>query len=209
MATRTQTVVFTDLTGYTNTVSRSDREALRELIASHEQLVAPVIERFGGRIVKNLGDSYMALFDFLPLEEWDSKEANLDSWKRYQELSIRQSKLPAPTPYLMMVNRHHCPPDMDKIHELYDEDAYERVRSWLQSADEAARAVRAGRTPAAVHVGRLIVAALRTGGCGTAQRGRTAAPSRAGITRSAPAGETRSRSCTHNLMDIAELAKPV
>ncbi|MEC7946148.1 MAG: adenylate/guanylate cyclase domain-containing protein, partial [Myxococcota bacterium] len=51
------------LTGYTNTVSRSDREALRELIASHEMLVAPVVERFGGRIVKNLGDSYMALFD--------------------------------------------------------------------------------------------------------------------------------------------------
>ena len=47
-------VVFTDLTGYTNTVSRSDREALRELIASHEMLVAPVVERFGGRIVKNL-----------------------------------------------------------------------------------------------------------------------------------------------------------
>jgi len=63
LPTRTQTVVFTDLTGYTNTVSRSDREALRELIASHEMLVAPVLERYGGRIVKNLGDSYMALFD--------------------------------------------------------------------------------------------------------------------------------------------------
>ena len=63
LPTRTHTVVFTDLTGYTNTVSRSDREALRELIASHEMLVAPVVERFGGRIVKNLGDSYMALFD--------------------------------------------------------------------------------------------------------------------------------------------------
>lgn len=63
LPTRTHTVVFTDLTGYTNTVSRSDREALRELIASHEMLVAPVLERYGGRIVKNLGDSYMALFD--------------------------------------------------------------------------------------------------------------------------------------------------
>lgn len=63
MATRTRTVVFTDLTGYTSTVGRSDREALRALIASHEQLVAPVLERYGGRIVKNLGDSYMALFE--------------------------------------------------------------------------------------------------------------------------------------------------
>jgi len=29
----------------------------------HEQKVAPVVERRGGRIVKNLGDSYMALFE--------------------------------------------------------------------------------------------------------------------------------------------------
>jgi class 3 adenylate cyclase len=63
VATRTRTVVFTDLTGYTKTVGRANREELRELIASHERLVAPVLERFGGRIVKNLGDSYMALFE--------------------------------------------------------------------------------------------------------------------------------------------------
>ncbi len=62
MATRTCTVVFTDLANYTASVGRSDREGLRNLIAMHEKLVAPVLERFGGRIVKNLGDSYMALF---------------------------------------------------------------------------------------------------------------------------------------------------
>jgi len=61
--TRTLTVVFTDLANYTASVGRSDREALRNLIALHEQKVAPVVERCGGRIVKNLGDSYMALFE--------------------------------------------------------------------------------------------------------------------------------------------------
>lgn len=62
MATRTRTVVFTDLANYTASVGRADREGLRHLIATHEKLVAPVLERYGGRIVKNLGDSYMALF---------------------------------------------------------------------------------------------------------------------------------------------------
>ncbi len=62
LATRTRTVVFTDLANYTASVGRSDRESLRNLIASHEKLVAPVLEQHGGRIVKNLGDSFMALF---------------------------------------------------------------------------------------------------------------------------------------------------
>ena len=62
MATRTRTVVFTDLTGYTTSVARADREAIRNLVAAHEKMVAPVLERHGGRVVKNIGDSYMALF---------------------------------------------------------------------------------------------------------------------------------------------------
>jgi hypothetical protein len=62
LATRTLTVVFTDLANYTASVGRSDREGLRNLIAAHESMVAPVLERHGGRVVKNLGDSYMALF---------------------------------------------------------------------------------------------------------------------------------------------------
>ena len=62
LATRTLTVVFTDLADYTASVGRSDREALRNLVATHERTVAPVLEAFGGRVVKNLGDSFMAVF---------------------------------------------------------------------------------------------------------------------------------------------------
>jgi class 3 adenylate cyclase len=62
LATRTLTVLFTDLAGYTASVGRSDREALRNLVADHERTVAPVLEQHGGRVVKNLGDSFMALF---------------------------------------------------------------------------------------------------------------------------------------------------
>jgi len=35
---------------------------LRNLVAAHERTVAPVLERHGGRVVKNLGDSFMAVF---------------------------------------------------------------------------------------------------------------------------------------------------
>ncbi len=62
MGTVTRTVAFTDLDSYTQKVSRTDREGLRKLLAEHEQLVSPIVERNGGRVVKNLGDSFMVVF---------------------------------------------------------------------------------------------------------------------------------------------------
>jgi class 3 adenylate cyclase len=61
--TRLRTVVFTDLANYTASVLRADRETLRQLIVAHEEVVAQSLEKAGGRVVKNLGDSYMALFE--------------------------------------------------------------------------------------------------------------------------------------------------
>lgn len=63
MGTRTRTVMFTDLADYTAAVSRSDREGIRRLLLAHEEIVRPSVDRFGGRVVKNLGDSFMCLFD--------------------------------------------------------------------------------------------------------------------------------------------------
>ena len=63
MGTTTRTVVFTDLANYTAKVARTDREGLRAILQEHEQLVQPVVERYGGRIVKNLGDSFLILFN--------------------------------------------------------------------------------------------------------------------------------------------------
>jgi class 3 adenylate cyclase len=63
LATRTRTVVFTDLSNYTASVARADRASLRDLLRWHEATVAPLLQRHDGRIVKTLGDSFMALFD--------------------------------------------------------------------------------------------------------------------------------------------------
>ena len=89
MPTATRTVVFTDLANYTASVSRSNREALRDLLRSHEALVIPTLRRHNGRVVKNLGDSFMALFDAAT----DAIRAGLDLVDRAaaEGLSIRVS----------------------------------------------------------------------------------------------------------------------
>ncbi len=63
LRTRTRTVVFTDMADYTKSVVKSDREGLRALLQSHQEMVEPVLTARGGRVVKGIGDSFMALFD--------------------------------------------------------------------------------------------------------------------------------------------------
>ncbi|MBN2798026.1 MAG: adenylate/guanylate cyclase domain-containing protein [Deltaproteobacteria bacterium] len=62
MPTNTRTVVFTDLANYTATVSGTDREGLRRILREHEDTVTPIVEKYRGRVVKNIGDSFMCLF---------------------------------------------------------------------------------------------------------------------------------------------------
>jgi class 3 adenylate cyclase len=62
LATNTLTVVFTDLANYTQSVAAADRVALRNLISEHERFVTPILTKHRGTVVKNLGDSFMALF---------------------------------------------------------------------------------------------------------------------------------------------------
>ncbi len=63
LRTRTKTVVFTDMADYTKSVVKSDREELRALLQRHQAMVEPVLIARGGRVVKGIGDSFMALFD--------------------------------------------------------------------------------------------------------------------------------------------------
>jgi hypothetical protein len=55
--------MFTDLAGFTEMVGNTDREGLRRILADHEELVSPIVRRHQGRVVKNLGDSFLCLFD--------------------------------------------------------------------------------------------------------------------------------------------------
>ncbi len=62
MSTATHTVLFTDMAGYTESVAGSDREGLRRILKEHEGIVRPIVERHGGWVVKNIGDSFLCLF---------------------------------------------------------------------------------------------------------------------------------------------------
>ncbi len=56
-------VVFTDLSGSTETLNRLGDARWRLLLAEHNQTVRAEIERFGGREMKTTGDGFFVLFD--------------------------------------------------------------------------------------------------------------------------------------------------
>lgn len=57
------TLVFTDLSGSTETLNRLGDTRWRLLLAEHNQAVRAEIERFGGREAKTTGDGFFVLFD--------------------------------------------------------------------------------------------------------------------------------------------------
>jgi adenylate cyclase len=58
----TATVVFTDLEGFTRFTARSGDEAAIALLAEHHRVTAPIVRKWGGRVVKRLGDGLMLVF---------------------------------------------------------------------------------------------------------------------------------------------------
>src|SRR5262245_60611669 len=63
MATETVTILFTDLVGSTELLSRVGEARADELRREHFGLLRTAIEQTGGREVKNLGDGLMVAFD--------------------------------------------------------------------------------------------------------------------------------------------------
>ncbi len=62
MQTANQVVMLTDIKGFTAATSRQTREENARMLALHDALLTPVIEAFGGRRVKSIGDAYLVLF---------------------------------------------------------------------------------------------------------------------------------------------------
>jgi len=65
----------------------------------------------------DLRDTYLALFDYLPIEEWDSKETVLSCSDRYAELERRIQKK---TQHLKLVPRDKVTAEYAPIKELHD-----------------------------------------------------------------------------------------
>jgi len=57
------TVLFTDIVGSTERAAALGDEPWRDLLAEHDRVVRIVIERNRGRVVKSVGDGFLAVFD--------------------------------------------------------------------------------------------------------------------------------------------------
>jgi class 3 adenylate cyclase len=63
METRNLAVMFTDIKGFTSKTAGFSRAQTQELLTRHRDLVLPVILKFSGRLVKTIGDAFMAAFN--------------------------------------------------------------------------------------------------------------------------------------------------
>jgi len=62
MKTENLVIVFTDIVGYTESVSKLSRKENAELLAHHNDTLYPIIRRFEGRVVKTIGDALLIVF---------------------------------------------------------------------------------------------------------------------------------------------------
>ena len=66
------TVVFCDLVGSTEIAAQLDPEEWREVVASYDRAATEAITRYGGHVVKYLGDGVMAYFGYPEAHENDA-----------------------------------------------------------------------------------------------------------------------------------------
>lgn len=56
-------IMMTDIQGYTDTSSVSSREEIVQLLRNHNRLMVPVIQFYGGTIIKSIGDALLVTFN--------------------------------------------------------------------------------------------------------------------------------------------------
>jgi adenylate cyclase len=60
---RAVTVAFTDLEGFTTFTDTNGDNAAVELVREQHRMARPVVRRFGGRVIKELGDGLLCIFN--------------------------------------------------------------------------------------------------------------------------------------------------
>jgi len=94
------TVLFSDLVGSTAIAAQLDPEEWRETVSEYHRRAADAITRFGGHVVKFLGDGVMALFGWPAAHDNDAERAAraglaiIDALAKLDELP-RHAKLAA------------------------------------------------------------------------------------------------------------------
>lgn len=60
--TENLTIMFTDIAGFTARTSKQSRAENAAMLREHDELLLPVVGRFGGRRVKSIGDALLVVF---------------------------------------------------------------------------------------------------------------------------------------------------
>ena len=63
MESKTLTIMFTDMKDFTRRTHAQSREENLILLERHESIIRPIVINFKGRIIKNLGDSFLVIFE--------------------------------------------------------------------------------------------------------------------------------------------------
>lgn len=63
MKTANLAIVFTDIQGFTERTSRQTHEENQRLLRVHHELLAPLFNAFGGKILKSIGDAFLVTFE--------------------------------------------------------------------------------------------------------------------------------------------------
>lgn len=63
MEARNLAIMLTDIKGFTSKTAGFSRAQTQEMLTRHRELVLPVIEKFGGRLVKTIGDAFLVVFN--------------------------------------------------------------------------------------------------------------------------------------------------
>ncbi len=61
--TRHLTILLTDIKGFTDKTSSRSRADIQRLLDDHRDVVLPVLQERGGRLVKTIGDAFLMVFD--------------------------------------------------------------------------------------------------------------------------------------------------
>jgi len=60
---KTLTIMFTDIKGFTERTSNQSRSATVDLIIQHKELLIPIFKKRGGTVVKTIGDAFLVVFE--------------------------------------------------------------------------------------------------------------------------------------------------
>jgi len=80
-------VVIADVVGYSALMEEDDRSTVAQMRRLRSDLVAPITERFSGRVVKGTGDGWLAEFG-------SATDAVLSSLEIQAEVSATQAGMP-------------------------------------------------------------------------------------------------------------------